>query len=246
MNRAISGLTWLVRLLKAGQPGVILEILRRKIYSNSTSFCLRRDLTEPFQAPPAKIPITVRPIQDAEAATLLNPDISGLSSGEIHDRIARLGLFRSGIPQGYVAIDKNGAPCYAQWLMSSAENNRIQKFFHGLFPILSPDEALLEGAFTPESHRGQGIMPQAMASIAEKAKDLGARYVITFVSEDNIPSLKGCRRSGFEPYMLRIEEWRLFRPRVMFFPHLEGNPYPLDQEKAISKIGREKTIRETA
>jgi hypothetical protein len=41
---------------------------------------------------------------------------------------------------------------------------------------LSPDEALLEGAFTPESHRGQGIMPQAMASIAEKAKDLGARY----------------------------------------------------------------------
>jgi GNAT superfamily N-acetyltransferase len=246
MNRAISGLTWLVRLLKAGQPGVILEILRRKIYSNSTSFCLRRDLTQPFEAPPAKIQITVRPIQDAEAASLFNPDASGLSADEVHDRIARMGLFRSRIPQCYVAIDKNGAPCYAQWLMSSAENNRIQKLFRGLFPILAPDQALLEGAFTPESHRGQGIMPQAMALIAERAKDLGARYVITFVGEDNIPSLKGCKRSGFEPYMLRIEEWRLLRPRVMFLPFLEGNPYPLDQEKAISKADQEKTVRETA
>jgi len=131
MNRARSALTWLVRLLKAGQPGVILEILRRKIYSNSTSLCLRRDLTQPFEAPPAKIQITVRPVHDAEAANLFNPGASGLSVDEIHDRIARMGLFRSGIPQCHVAIDKNGAPCYAQWLMSSAENDRIQEFFRG-------------------------------------------------------------------------------------------------------------------
>jgi GNAT superfamily N-acetyltransferase len=235
MNRARSKLTWLALLLKAGQPRLILEKLRRKIYSSSTSFCLRRDLTQSFEAPTAKISITVRPLQGAEAANLFNANAPGLSANEMNDRIGRMGLFRNGIPQCHVAIDENGAPCYAQWLMSSADNDRIQEYFRGTFPVLAPDEALLEGAFTPESHRGQGIMPRAMALIAERARDFGARYVITFVADDNIPSLKGCKRSGFAPYMLRKMDWRWLRPRVTFLPLSEGKPYPLDREKAMSK-----------
>jgi hypothetical protein len=119
--------------------------------------------------------------------------------------------------------------------MSSAENDRIQEYFRGTFPILAPDEALIEGAFTPESHRGLGIMPRAMALIAERATDFGARYVLTFVGEDNIPSLKGCKRAGFAPYMLRKTDWRLLRPRANFLPLPEDKPYPVNQEKAISK-----------
>ncbi len=49
---------------------------------------------------------------------------------------------------------------------------------------LPPNEALLEGAYTPASHRGLGIMPAAMALIAEKAETIGARYVITFVAPE--------------------------------------------------------------
>jgi RimJ/RimL family protein N-acetyltransferase len=41
-----------------------------------------------------------------------------------------------------------------------------------------------------------------MALIAEKADTLGARYVITFVAPDNVPSLKGCQRCGFSPDLL--------------------------------------------
>jgi len=235
MNRARSKLTWLILSVKAGQPGLILEKVRRKIYSNSASFCLRRDLTQSFEPPVAKIPITVRPIQDAEAAHLFNTGAPGLSACEIGDRIARTGFYRSEIPQCYVAIDKNGAPCYTQWLMSSADNGRIQEFFRGAFPVLAPDEALLEGAFTPESHRGLGIMPRAMALIAEKARDFGARYVITFVGKDNIPSLKGCQRAGFAPYRVRTIDWRWLRHRVAFLPLSKAYPYPLEQEKPMSK-----------
>lgn len=235
MNRARSKFTWLMLLLKTGQSRLILETLRRKFYSNSTSFCLRRDLTYPFEAPPAKIPITVRPAGYAEAAILFNANAPELSANEMNDRIARWGLFQSGIPQCYAAIDQDGAPCYAQWLMTSADNGRIQEYFRGAFPILAPDEALLEGAFTPESRRGQRLMPRAMALIAERAKDLGARYVITFVGKDNIASLKGCVRSGFAPYMVRRADWRLLRPHVSFLPLSEGKPFPLDHEKSLSK-----------
>jgi hypothetical protein len=43
---------------------------------------------------------------------------------------------------------------------------------------------------------------QPMALIAERAAELGARHVLTFVDEGNVASLKGCQRAGFHPHML--------------------------------------------
>jgi len=54
------------------------------------------------------------------------------------------------------------------------------------------------------------IMPAAMARIAEHGRDVGARHVMTFVGTDNIPSLKGCKRSGFAPTLLHTETRYLF------------------------------------
>lgn len=45
-------------------------------------------------------------------------------------------------------------------------------------------------------------MSAAMALIAERAADLGARHVLTFVDDQNIVFLKGCQRAGFHPQML--------------------------------------------
>ena len=51
---------------------------------------------------------------------------------------------------------------------------------------------------------GDGTEPwsAAMALIAERADDIGARHVLTFVEQNNIASLKGCQRSGFFPDLL--------------------------------------------
>ena len=221
----MSQFTRLVLLLRTRKLNPILQVLRRKLYSNSNFICLRRDLTQSFEAPTAKIPIiTVRPIQDREAENLFDATAPGLSAAEIIDRSGRMEFFKAGIALCYGAIDQSGKPCYAQWLMSSVDNDRIQHYFHGAFPILAPDEALLEGAFTPESHRGKGIMPRAMALIAESARNFGARYVLTFVTEENVASLKGCKRAGFEPYMLRKTKWRLLRPQVATLPLAETHP----------------------
>ena len=45
-------------------------------------------------------------------------------------------------------------------------------------------------------------MSAAMALIAERATNFGARYVLTFVEEHGIASLKACRRAGFMPHLL--------------------------------------------
>jgi RimJ/RimL family protein N-acetyltransferase len=116
-----------------------------------------------------------------------------------------------------------------QWLIGPNENLNLQRIFRGGFPWLEPNEALLEDAFTPESHRGLGIMSCAMAHIAERGLAINARYVITFVHESNIPSLKGCKRAGFVPYKLRREQNFLFHRTISFASLPLGTPYPFDQ-----------------
>ena len=108
--------------------------------------------------------------------------------------------------------------CYMQWLIAARDNARVHARWGGLFPELKPHEALLEGAYTAESHRGKGVMSHAMALIAEKARDFGAHHVLTFVDRKNVASLKGCEKAGFAPYIQRRETWSLFRRRVHFLP----------------------------
>jgi hypothetical protein len=94
--------------------------------------------------------------------------------------------------------------------MGPEHNEAIADFFDGRFPRLCCDEALLENAYTPLAYRGKGIMPAAMAMIAERAFQMGRRYVLTFVSRDNIPSIKGCTMAGFRPYVVRNDTHILF------------------------------------
>jgi RimJ/RimL family protein N-acetyltransferase len=68
----------------------------------------------------------------------------------------------------------------------------------------------LENAFTPADYRGKGIMSAAMSRIAEQAEQYGARYVVTFVGDDNIASLKGCQRAGFAPHLMHFRTRRAF------------------------------------
>jgi hypothetical protein len=184
--------------------------------SDWISVGLRRDLERPFTAPPAKIPVTVRPLREEDWPSLFDLTEAGISEDERQLRTNRKELALERVGRPFVAVTGDGDPCYIQWLFSPDENERMRAFFNNVFPRLKPDEMLLEGAFTPEKHRGKGIMPCAMAQIAEQAAAQGARWVLTFVTEDNIPSLKGCDRAGFTPYIRRSVHWNGLRKTVNF------------------------------
>jgi GNAT superfamily N-acetyltransferase len=188
------------------------------LYSDSASVGLRRDLRVPHAAPTAKVPIQVRPLTSDDQLAWLDVGETGLSDDQVYARLGQARLLRSGLRTCHVAVGADGTPCYMQWLILSNQNDQLRAFFGNLYPRLAPDEALLEGAYTPEDYRGQGIMAAAMAQIAERADQFGARWVVTFVDERNAASLKGCARAGFVPYVRRDERFRLFRRRVSFTP----------------------------
>ena len=50
------------------------------------------------------------------------------------------------------------------------------------------------------------------------AADSGARYVMGFIGEQNVPSLKVAEFGGFAPFVKREERWFLYRLRIRFLP----------------------------
>jgi len=195
----------LFNLIKKGELGFLIKGISKRIYSKTQAFGLKRDLEIPFEVPDAKIDIAIRPFKLSD-------------SSYFAEDLQNHGLEEKKIPSCYVAVNSEDKPCYRQWLIGASENEDIKNFWRCAFPVLETDEGLLESAFTVQAFRGNKIMPAAMARIAEKGIDKGIRWVITFVGVDNIPSLKGCQRSGFSPYILRTEKWLFFRRRIVFGP----------------------------
>src|SRR5437667_2153581 len=206
----------LVRLLITGHAGRVWRVVSHRLYSNCSSIGLRRDLTVPFPAPAAKLPIVVRPLISGDDLTFLDLTAPGLSDDQMFERLGQRRILRSGLETCYVAVTPDGGPYFMEWLVLASANDRVRGFFGNLYPRLRADEALLEGAYTVEAVRGQGIMASAMTQMAARAAEAGVRWVITFVDETYPPAMKASVRAGFQPYVRRVETYRLLRRRVAF------------------------------
>ena len=197
-------------------------VLRRavgcRIRSETVAFGLRRDLAIPHAAPAAKIPLIVRPLESSDDLSILDTAAPGLSPEAIVERLTQRRLIAAKLATCWVALGPDGKVCYMQWLIAPKENTRIRAQWGDLFPQLGADEALLEGAYTGDAYRGQGIMAHAMSRIAEAGREFGARWVQTFVGQSNVASLKGCKKAGFLPFQRRRESWRLLWRTVEFAP----------------------------
>lgn len=228
MDRLSSKLVVMASMLKAGNTAIVASEIKRWLWSEALYYGLRRDLAEPFETPDAKTPLIVRPLEAADVTKIMAANGPGTAGRDRLERLTRLRLLSADIGTCYVAVTQDNYPCYMQWLIAPNENDQVQSYFRGVFPRLGFDEAMLEGALTHEDFRGQGIMPYASSQIAERAAEFGARKVIRFTGQDNIASLKGCKKAGFSPYMTRRDKWRLFRRESIFTLLPMGTPYNFD------------------
>lgn len=215
-------------LVARGNAPVALQLVATRLHSHTRFYGLRHDLHEPTVVPAARINVDIRPLANGDDLSFLEPDPT-LDRNLNWVRQEQRRLVDARIPTCWVAVAEGNRIAYMQWLIGPSQNRRIQARWGGLFPQLAPNEALLEGAYTPEDFRGMGIMPHAMARITEAARELDVRYVITFVKEDNIPALKGCKKSGYTPHLERRHDWFMLRRRVAFAPLPPGTPFPFDQ-----------------
>lgn len=194
---------------------------RQRIHSRRESVCLRRDLTLPFTPPPAKIPLVVRELRPDDDLSLV-ADEPGLSPEMAQLRATQRWLLSSDLPTCWVAVDPDGKVCFMTWLLTARDNAQIKQRWGAWLPELKPDESMIEGIFTAESHRGLGIMPDAGTRITELASGPDVRYALGFIGSGNSSSLKAGDKAGWLPYIKRVESWFLFRRRVHFVPLTDG------------------------
>ncbi len=210
-----------------GEWEAVVGEIQRRMYSDDVSYILRRNLASPIEVPRAKIPLSIRRLQPQDLVSLFPASSKTLGTEEAKDAAWRQYLLQSQIETCYVAANENNLACYMQWLIGKEENGKLQQVEKGFVP-LEDGEMLLEGAFTAHYARGQGIMGEAMARIADEGKKLGCQYVYTYVRTDNIASLKGCKNAGFRPCGLRKDRWRGLRKRIEITQLSENSKYSFE------------------
>ena len=183
---------------------------------------LRRDLSLTREPPPSRIPISLRPWQEGDLAVLFPEGAGAASDAARDDTLWRHGAVAGGILRShcFVLIDgRSGLPCHVQWLTEPGYGDAIRRA--GALPVLAADEGLIENAFTPETHRGLGLMALAMDLIAGRAAAMGMRYLLVYIDADNPASLTGAERAGLMPWSRRTgRQWGFGLVRRVSFARL--------------------------
>jgi len=194
-------------------PGTLAVELRRRLASEEMNFGLRCDLQRLPPPKQARIPLTLERCDGSFDGFQAELD---RTSGADHGRIVRRQkLHAQGVHSMHVAFDDTGMPIYVQWLVTSPDQVMLPDTAQ-LWPALNPDEVLLEFAYTFTPFRGFGVMADAMGRLLQVAAQSGARWAFTYVSDENVPSLRGCSKVGFDLDHVRTTTNRLGASRNRF------------------------------
>jgi hypothetical protein len=200
--------------------------MRKRLYSRVVSIGVRRDLTVHVEGvigrdlsvvPPAKIPLVIRQLQPEDDLSFID-DVPGLDPRTAQVRADQRWLMSGDLPAPWVAVDPDGTVCFMTFMLTARDNDVIRARWKGLLPQLQPDEVLIEGPFAEESARGLGIMKEVAGRLLQIAHESGARYVMGFIGEQNVATLKVVELGGLAPFVKREESWFLFRQRIRFVP----------------------------
>jgi GNAT superfamily N-acetyltransferase len=212
-----------VLLLRSGKLRTIARAAARHVYSDHVALGLRRPVAAPFPTPKPGMALEIRPVSSPDA-----PLFKATAPHRIVEGREATYLLESGIRTCYVAVTKDGEPCYVQYLVDPSQTSKLRTLQRDMLLPLDRDEALLAAAFSPPRYRGRGIMLHVVPELAKKAGDLGARWLVLYASAGNLPMLKACKWCGFEPFVLRRTRSRFFGRRSSFTPLPEGTPYPFE------------------
>lgn len=201
-SHILSRVSFVFDQIKRGELKSILKVISSRIYSEQLGFGFKRDLNKESKVPRSLLKINIRPFKDEDEEHFIM-DTTNIE------------LIKQ-VPTCYVAVTKEDIPCIRLWLINPSQNSKIKEFWGNTYPQLKDDEVLLESAFTIPKRRGLGLHSLVMYQVAEKGKESGANYAISFAPIENINSLRSFNYASFHPYIIRKEKYFLFNKTVTY------------------------------
>ena len=192
---------------RVASKGAADRLSSRRVYLG-----LRCDLGELPEPRPAKVAVEMV-ARDAPAFGGFNAELRHATGNDYVQVLLRTWMCTNDVRTLYVAEADDGTPIYAQWMVRQADQWRLEAGTPDAHDDLAEDEVLLEGAYTFVAFRGVGAMAVGMGQLLRIARDEGHAAAITYVRDDNIPSLRGCARVGFVLDHVRVNSTRLGRGR---------------------------------
>jgi hypothetical protein len=217
----------LILLIRNFNLDIIIKELKRRFHSYEEAYVLHFDLTDRIEVPQPNLSLDIRKVCESDIQKLLLNNKHPLNKEELKERLRRIIFFKKGIPTCFVATNNN-EPCLMVWMLTSVENEKIQRYFKRGVPWLKQDEVLFEFIFTVEAYRGMRIMHWAQSTLFKLAAENGFLSAFSLVHSNNKNSLKACWRIGWKPIYLKISCWRYFRRTASFKPISLENPNILE------------------
>jgi len=188
--------------------GLTLQTAHKQAWYTRRFLGLRADLTSLPEPAPARIPMTMEPA---------GPDFKGFdrelartNGSDWLEIFLRERMLDAGVTTLYVAHDEEREPIYCQWLIGHDDWASLDAYQPGRYVAIAEDEVILANAYTFPRHRGVRAMADGMGQLLRIAAERGATAAYTYVGEDNIPSLRGCHRVGFDLHHVRENTRRLW------------------------------------
>jgi hypothetical protein len=210
-RRLITGVVSAYEIPRVG-PKMVLSLLQRRVWSNSTNIGCRTDLTVLPEFPSSRIPIAI------EQVTC--PGFNGFREALAHTRgkdaidlIWRSRMCDAGVRSLYIGYTEHREPVFAQWMITARDQEALHAYTNR-FPRLAEDEALFEGTYTFPRFRGLGVMGEGSRLMFERAIAQGIRFAVGYVGVDNVPQIRAVARTGAIPDRLCVVRWRFGRPRI--------------------------------
>ncbi len=213
-NSIFKNISYIALLIRVGGLKIFFKHLKNVFYYSNVLIGFEKIInTGEVEGLPSKIPFYLQRASPEDIREILRkiPQESGESAYEL---IQRIRFFESGF-QGCCVGKITGTDdiCYMQWLILPQDPITNSSNFKIAFPQLKENEFILENAYTFEKYRGNGFLPASFAKMVKLTDIAGMpvpKRAITYVSKDNLVTLKIAQKIGYTKFEERLDRKILF------------------------------------
>jgi hypothetical protein len=186
-------------LARHAGPREAARQVAEQLYGTRAYLALRCDLERLPSRRPAAIPLHMTP-RDCRTSAVFEDEASRARGTDYLEVMLRRGWCQAGIEQPFVADGPDGRPAYCQWLLRERDQWRMQEYSPGRYPVLRPEEVMLEGGlhvYRVPAQRGNGRRHVAAADARACRRCAGGHHL---------------RRAGQRRIVARLCRSRLHHP----------------------------------
>ena len=194
---------------------LLLKELKRRLWMREYSYLLSYELEQVKASGKKLTPIDIKPACGDEILSLVTPLKSSKSLEELRFYIEILMFTKENIPQPYIGF-RGDIPVGFCWLFYADQNESLKKYFNNTIPNLHEDDALLEFIFVEPRYRSSFLMRDITLELFRIAALSGKTSAYALVKSDNMYSLRGANKIGWQPISAKRMSWKFFMRKSIF------------------------------